>query len=318
MKVIATVATKKAHPFGDHRSVDQAFPGAVTAEQADPFLMLDDFTGMPSGGLAKHEDEFPIDWHPHAGQDVLTYLKAGVGRHGDSLGHRETFKAPGMQWMAAGSGVYHAEGGGTPKGVDSYGFQIWVNVPSERKFDDPRYGTVPPEDMPLLELNDNSKARVLAGEFDYKEKGEVKKVIGEFKTTQPVLMVDFEIGANGSYEHNVASNLDNCMVYIYKGNGKIQGKEVKDHQVMRLDASSQTDRNLVFEAGEKGLLAMVLAGKRINEPIKWHGPLVMNTAEQVQEKLKAVRAGTFPPVRVDWDFYTASANPEYKKKKDEL
>ena len=31
------------------------------------------------------------------GFDILSYIKRGIGRHGDSLGHRETFETPGMQ-----------------------------------------------------------------------------------------------------------------------------------------------------------------------------------------------------------------------------
>lgn len=49
-------------------------------------------------------------------QDLLTYLVQGVGRHADSMGNREEFIAPGMQWLSAGSGIEHAEGGGTPQG----------------------------------------------------------------------------------------------------------------------------------------------------------------------------------------------------------
>lgn len=102
---------------------------------------------------------------------VPTALRvAGTGRHADSLGNRELFPAPGMQWMSVGSGVEHAEGGGTPPGPcpapsrrsgtpptatsgwfapvlwtpspgaapageTEHGFQIWINVPADRKKD---------------------------------------------------------------------------------------------------------------------------------------------------------------------------------------
>ena len=58
------------------------------------------------------------------------------------MGNRETFDAPGMQWCSAGSGIEHAEGGGTRAGAPLTGFQIWVNVPAARKRDAPRYGTI--------------------------------------------------------------------------------------------------------------------------------------------------------------------------------
>ena len=42
--------------------------------------------------------------------DICTYLIKGIGRHADSLGNRESFKSPGIQWCSVGSGIEHAEG----------------------------------------------------------------------------------------------------------------------------------------------------------------------------------------------------------------
>lgn len=165
MKLIRVAKAGLTRPFGDERTVTQAFPSGVNKEDADPFLMCD-FFNMPSDGEVSHEDEFPVNWHPHQGQTVVTYLKSGVGRHADSLGNREVFPTPGMQWMNCGSGVEHAEGGGNPKGTPQEGFQIWINMPGKRKFDDPTYGTEPPDSIPLLDAGSGSaKVRVLAGPF---------------------------------------------------------------------------------------------------------------------------------------------------------
>jgi len=77
--------------------------------------MLDHFGPKASAGLLG-PDSFTVPWHPHRGQDILTYLIQGVGRHADSLGNRETYATPGAQWISVGSGIMHAEGGGTPAG----------------------------------------------------------------------------------------------------------------------------------------------------------------------------------------------------------
>ena len=87
---IKTVAVQGiTHPFGDERTVKQAFPAAMPSEQSDPFLMCDYFASEESKGKGRHEDDFPIDWHPHRGMDIASYLRTGVGRHADSLGNRE-------------------------------------------------------------------------------------------------------------------------------------------------------------------------------------------------------------------------------------
>ena len=104
------------HPTGDPKfSVIETFPSAISAEDADPFLLCHHFGPAVSPGVATDPDSFPVAWHPHRGMDIATYLIEGVGRHGDSLGNREEYQTPGMQWISVGSGIEHAEGGGTPK-----------------------------------------------------------------------------------------------------------------------------------------------------------------------------------------------------------
>ena len=51
------------NPFGDHRTVKQAFPSAIPSKQSDPFLMCDFFE--MNENKAQDEDDFPIGWHPH-------------------------------------------------------------------------------------------------------------------------------------------------------------------------------------------------------------------------------------------------------------
>jgi redox-sensitive bicupin YhaK (pirin superfamily) len=167
MKSLGVRKAKVTHPTGDPNfSVMQSFPAGFTAEESDPFLMCDKFGPMLSQGKITDPDVFPVNWHPHRGMDILTYMRQGTGRHADSLGNRGEFASPGMQWISVGSGIEHAEGGGTPAGEYQDGFQIWVNVPSSRKMDDPRYGTEPPENLPILNHTPGVTGRLLAGKFE--------------------------------------------------------------------------------------------------------------------------------------------------------
>ncbi len=77
----------------------QAFPAAISAEEADPFLMCDHLGPVVSTGRETDPDSFPVDWHPHRGQDVLTYLVEGVSRHADSLGNRGEFGTLPKLWL---------------------------------------------------------------------------------------------------------------------------------------------------------------------------------------------------------------------------
>ena len=298
------------HPFGDSRSVKQAFPSAISSELSDPFLMCDYFDTTETKGKSTNPDDFPVNWHPHRGFDIASYLKSGTGRHGDSLGNRETYETPGMQWMSTGSGVEHAEGGANDVGVFVEGFQIWINVPSERKMDDPKYGTVPTKDLPIVKLNDDKvSARVLAGN--------ILGVVGPFQTVQPVQMVDFELEADSEIEFEIGTGLDTAMLYVYEGalqdiNGHDNNSEdIEAGNVILLDADDNQRRSIKMKASSNTSKAcvMLFAGKKLKEPIAWHGPIVMNTQEQIHQTIHEIRTGQFPPKRVDWDYKDLSAFP---------
>eukprot|EP00668_Euglena_longa_P015191 GGOE01019244.1.p1 GENE.GGOE01019244.1~~GGOE01019244.1.p1 ORF type:complete len:324 (-),score=56.41 GGOE01019244.1:150-1076(-) len=303
MLCVEVKAAKKTHPTGDPSfAVMQAFPAAFSAEMADPFLMCDEFGPMPSHGRVRDPDDFPIGWHPHCGMDIVTYIVQGVGRHGDSLGNREEFSGPGLQWMSVGSGVEHAEGGGTPAGQTEHGFQIWINVPSNRKRDDPQYGTEGSDSLPVWSPSTGVEVRVVAGTV-----GPHK---GPFRTVQPVQLLDvFRLPAGMELAHEVPPELDSCLVYVYRGVALVAGKEVRAQHVALLDAADSACRQLVIRGGSDGAAALIFAGKRLRQPIAWHGPFVMTTQAEIREVLAQHQRGTFPPKRVAWDYQRLSAKP---------
>ena len=306
MPVLAVRAAEVAYPTGNPKfSVMQCFPAAFTPEESDPFLMCDMFGPTTSEGVVTDEDSFPVDWHPHRGMDILTYMVQGKGRHADSLGNRETFDSPGMQWISVGSGIEHAEGGGTERGEVMAGFQIWVNVPSARKMDDPRYGTEPPENIPVVSCgNGDVKAhcRIIAGEMQGQK--------GPFKTVQDVQMVDYTLPANTAVTHHVPDNMDNCLVYVYAGIGKIAGIEItKPHTCIRMDASCDI-REFHVSSGNDDLMSVIIfAGKRLDQPVAWRGPIVMTTDEEIATAMRELRSDTFLKKKVSWDFKRISAKP---------
>jgi len=50
---------------------------------------------------------------------------------------------------------------------------------------------------------------------------------------------------------------------------------------------------IVVSAGPQGLRFLLALGKPLNEPIAWHGPIVMNTKEEIQQALKDLQQNTF-------------------------
>jgi redox-sensitive bicupin YhaK (pirin superfamily) len=101
------------------------------------------------------------------------------------------------------SPLQHAEGGGSPAGMVEEGFQLWVNVPAARKSDDPRYGTEPPERLPVIEAA-GVLGRVIAGDVEGR--------VGPVGTVQSVQIVDYELSAGASYTHTIGATHNTCMV----------------------------------------------------------------------------------------------------------
>jgi hypothetical protein len=302
MPVTAIRRSQITYPTGNKNfAVKQAFPAAVSESEADPFLMCDYFGPTKSDGRVTNPDEFPVGWHPHRGMDICTYMIQGGGRHADSLGNREEFESPGLQWCSVGSGIEHAEGGGVPKGQTMEGFQLWVNVPKTHKMKAPRYGTVPPTDLPLLNLSGGVTARLIAGSLDGKT--------GPFATVQPMLIADFVMPPNSAVSLSVGTAFDTTIAFVYKGDGLANDAQMALQSVALLDSKNTTHRGLSFLSGSSGASFMLFTGKKINEPIAWHGPFVMNTQEEIKSTIREYQRGAFPPVRTPFDYRTLSEFP---------
>jgi len=293
MKILKKKVAKVTHPTGNPNfAVYSGFPAALTETESDPFLLCDHFGPEVSKGVIDDPDEFMAPWHPHRGFDICTYFVKGVSRHADSMGNRGSFQAPGLQWISVGSGIEHAEGGATPKGELMEGFQIWVNVPSAKKMDDPRYGTN--ENALQIVEHDGWRVRVVAG-----KEGDV---VGPFSTVQEVQIADVMIDAQKSGVQRVAAASNNAIVYVYAGAGKVLDQDVKLHDTLLLDASDPTARDISFLAGPAGLSFILFSGVRLNQPIAWRGPIVMTTQDEVRQAYMELATGTFLKKQAPFDY----------------
>jgi len=54
-----------------------------------------------------------------------------------------------------------------------------------------------------------------------------------------------------------------------------------------------TGEEVTVQAGEEGIRFLLISGAPIQEPIAWHGPIVMNTREELMQAFSELRNGTF-------------------------
>jgi hypothetical protein len=50
---------------------------------------------------------------------------------------------------------------------------------------------------------------------------------------------------------------------------------------------------IVVQAGPEGIRFLLVSGKPLEEPVAWHGPIVMNTQAELQQAMSELQRGTF-------------------------
>jgi redox-sensitive bicupin YhaK (pirin superfamily) len=245
----------------------------------DPFLLLDDFHSDNPDHYIKG---FP--WHPHRGIETITYVLHGDIEHGDSMGNQGVIGSGDVQWMTAGSGVIHQE---MPKGSDSglmWGFQLWANLPADQKMMTPRYRDIKAADIPEVELENDVRIKIICGSIN-SVTGPVQDIVIEPQ------YLDITIPAGKTFQHTVEPD-HTVFVYVFQGDGFFDAdkKDPIFPETLALFARGET---IVAEAGEEDLRFILVAGKPLNEPVAWHGPIVMNTQLELETAFKEFQEGTF-------------------------
>lgn len=270
--------------------------GSSEVGQFDPFLLLDDFR---SENPNHYNKGFP--WHPHRGIETITYILQGKVEHGDSLGNKGVIDPGDVQWMTAGSGIIHQE---MPKGDASgrmEGFQLWANLPAAEKMMSPRYRDVKSNDIPVITLENDVQIKIICGTVN-KIHGPVQNIMIDPE------YLDITVPAHTVYEHPVKPG-HTVFAYVIAGQGyfckekkpftyEAEGENYFDMETDPLASNGtlilfEDGRSVHIETGDPSIRFLLISGKPLNEPIAWHGPIVMNNQAELQLAFDEYRAGTF-------------------------
>ena len=298
MSLRPTLETRQAVPTMEGAGVHlhRAF-GFQDPSELDPFLLFDDFRNDVPAHYAKG---FP--WHPHRGIETITYVLEGTVEHSDSLGNSGMLGAGSVQWMTAGSGILHQEmPAGNARG-QMHGFQLWGNLPSDQKMTAPRYQDIQGDDIPEVIDDDGTRVRVITGDF-WGQKGPVDGIAAD----PQYLDISVPAGVKKTFRIDTYRR---AFAYVFQGAGAFADasdpagvlleKEVAGEEVNIRDLSG--DRTLIrfgtgdevtVQAGPEGMRFLLISGAPINDPVAWHGPIVMNTQEELMQAMKELRNGTF-------------------------
>jgi redox-sensitive bicupin YhaK (pirin superfamily) len=270
---------------GEGFPVRRAFAG-VDLTELDPFIHLDQMgevdyaPGEPKG----------TPWHPHRGFETVTYIIDGTFEHHDSNGGGGLITNGDTQWMTAGGDILHVE---TPpealvmSGGLFHGLQLWVNLPREQKWVDPRYQDLRGSSVALLTTVDGGALlRVIAGELAGHR--------GPGSTYTPMTMVHATL-APGARAELPWQREFNALAYVLSGDGYVgtQRRPVRTGQLavfgpgdtVAIEAASGQ------ESRRPSLEVVLLGGRPIREPVAWMGPFVMNTKSEVIQAFEDFQSG---------------------------
>ena len=244
--------------------------GSPELDMLDPFLLLDEFgSNDPDDYIAG----FPP--HPHRGFETITYMINGKFRHKDSAGNEGYLTDGSVQWMTAGKGVIHSEMPEQTEGLVR-GFQLWLNLPKEKKMIKPAYNDIPSDKIPIVNVP-GGQVKIISGTFS--------GITGPGISYTGILYYDILLDI-GSEIIIPIENEWNGFFYVYEGSISCGQSVSKGHL-----AVLSTEDIFRCTAIKNNTRFILVAGMPLNEPVARGGPFVMNTKGEVLQAIEDYHAG---------------------------
>ncbi len=289
------LAETPGHETSDGAGVKlrRMFGGPSTTTLTDPFLLLDHF------GSANRSDYIAgFPWHPHRGIETVTYLADGKVVHEDSTGNKGVIYPGDIQWMTAGSGIYHQEMPQPLEPTDKEallrssgvkdnvaGFQLWINLPASSKMKQPVYRGIKGSSVDEVSTGSGASVKVVAGNF-MDASGKL-----DYPSAVDPMYLEVRMEKHSSIEIPIKSGYTS-IIYAFSGSGTILGPG-RSVEAGRLIIFSGEGDKVGVSTNDSGFRFLLLSGKPLKESIQWYGPIVMNTEEQIEQAFRELRNGTF-------------------------
>ncbi len=248
-----------------------------------------DFTDI-DGWKMYHGDIVPgFPMHPHRGFETVTIVLQGFVDHSDSHGAGGRYGQGDVQWMTAGSGLQHSEmfpllNKDKPNTTEL--FQVWLNLPKDKKMCEPHYKMLWAEDIPIFtEKDKNGKktdVRVIAGKIaNVNALAPAPDSWAENSENEVgIWVINMEAGAEWTLP-KASGDINRTLYFYHGGTLNIAGESFTSGYSMELNPEEPVE----LKNGEMETHCLVLQGKPINEPVVQHGPFVMNNEAEIHQAI---------------------------------
>jgi redox-sensitive bicupin YhaK (pirin superfamily) len=103
--------------------------------------------------------------------------------------------------------------------------------------------------------------------------------------------LDVTLSPDTTFEHQVKTEY-NAFVYVFEGKGYFDPDKTTEVRKEHLVLFEKGD-SVKITATTETLRFLFVAGKPLNEPVAWRGPIVMNTQAELAQAFEEYRDGTF-------------------------
>ena len=190
--------------------------------------------------------------HPHANMEIITYVVEGELTHQDSMGTKETLGRGSIQFMTAGSGVYHSEYNLGDKPLRF--IQTWI-VPTQQELS-PNYGSFRGENG---EDRKNKLHHLVSSVSQTKpstQSDEADESSPEIATRTPTVLVNQDVDAYASemeLGQKVVYELPpgrQAYLLCVEGGIKVNGKALERHDACEIHGDNTSATTVEIEATE--------------------------------------------------------------------
>jgi redox-sensitive bicupin YhaK (pirin superfamily) len=324
---VISVDSHPAIPVWPSWAGGKVVPISLGGELQDPFLLLAhhdhwfdprDPLRAPFRAFGKalglpYVDVEGFSEHPHRGFDIFTYILDGSDgfQHRDNMGaSSKMYRGGTCQWMRTGSGVMHEEFWETDpkKRTNIELFQLWVNVNAARKFDEPAIEYIGKDtDHPWIEkdITDPKTGSSIGSVRDISatlDKATISPEASQrttFVHPRPPIQILHTTLKPGAKWNLPVHPTHSAVVYVRRGTASIiTGDEEAEPTIVktRNTATFAPDGDLISIENndkKKDLDMLVLTAQPLREPVASAGPIVMNTADEVNDAYQQLQDGTF-------------------------
>jgi redox-sensitive bicupin YhaK (pirin superfamily) len=220
-----------------HGPVTRLVSPSDIGELIKPFVFVDHFDMVPKQGSL-----FPM--HPHSGIATVTVLLSGDLRYEDTTGAAGTLSGGSIEWMRAGSGVWHDAS--PSSGAPFRGYQVWVALPPELE-NGPAYSQyLPPAAVPAI-----GPARLVLGRH--------AGVRSPVDSPAGIDLLHVRLGSGQHWRYTPPAGQDVAWVHVDRGVLRVADERLKNE----LAVFDSNDGILEFEA--EGEVEFVL-GSAVKHP----------------------------------------------------